>query len=186
MTPALVLSGPPGVGKTSVGWRVFDRCIDLDLAAGFADLDLLGAAWPAPGDDPHQSRLKATNLAAVWSNYVRAGSRRLIVAGVVEDAAERNQLEDATGVAVVICRLSAPDADLAQRIRDRARETGDNLDKLIHRAAELSGQLAASDISDYTVNTTNRTIDEVADDVLERWQTMASFGDLSESAREPR
>lgn len=170
---ALVLSGPPGVGKTSVGWRVFDRCTDLGLNPAFADLDLLGAAWPAPDDDPHQSRLKATNLAAVWSNYVRAGSRLLIVAGVVESPGERRQLERAIGGAVVICRLDAPDAELAQRIHHRARESGTHLAKLVARASELSAQLVADDVSDYSVSTAGSTIDDVADNVLADWQRHA-------------
>lgn len=167
--PALVISGPPGVGKTSVGWRVFDRCIDRELAPAFVDLDLLGAAWPAPADDPHQSRMKATNLATVWSNYFQAGSRRLIIAGVVEDLHERRQLEDATGGPLVICRLDAPDADLARRIHQRGRESADTVIQLIKRASELSTQLAANDISDFIVPTAGRTIDKVADEVLHGW-----------------
>ena len=168
--PALVLSGPPGVGKTSVGWRVFDRCTDLGLAPAFADLDFLGAAWPAPDDDPHQSRLKAANLAAVWSNSRQTGSRRLIVAGVVENLNDRRQLETATGGPVVICRLDAPDADLAQRIHGRGRESGASLTKLVARAAELSALLTADDVSDFAINTAARTIDDIADDVLIHWQ----------------
>lgn len=168
--PALVLSGPPGVGKTSVGWRVFARYTDLGQDPAFADLDLLGAAWPAPDDDPHQSRLKATNLAAVWSNYRQAGSRQLIVAGVVENLGERRQLEEATGGSVVICRLDAPDIELAQRIHGRFREVGADLAKLVARASELSAQLVADDVSDYSVATAGRTIDDVADDVLAHWQ----------------
>ncbi|WP_427887967.1 AAA family ATPase [Kribbella sp. GL6] len=169
MQTALVLSGPPGVGKTTVGWRVFDRCIDLELAPAFADLDLLGAAWPPPADDPHQARLKATNLALIWSNYRAAGHRRLIVAGVVETPAERELLETSVGGPVVICRLDASDAELADRIRHRGRETGDGVDHLVRRASELSAQLTADDISDYVVSTADRTIDAVADQVLKRW-----------------
>jgi predicted ABC-type ATPase len=167
MTRALVLSGPPGVGKTTIGWRVFDRCTDLGQDPAFVDLDLLGAAWPAPADDPHQSRLKAANLAVVWSNYRAAGSRRLIIAGVVENSGERRQLEEATGQPVVICRLEAPDAELAQRIRRRGRD-GD-LDKLVARAAELSAQLVAEDVSDFAVGTSGRGVDEIADEVIARW-----------------
>jgi broad-specificity NMP kinase len=166
---ALVLSGPPGVGKTTVGWRVFDRCTDLGQHPAFADLDLLGAAWPAPEDDPHQSRLKAANLAAVWSNYQVAGSRRLIIAGVVENLGERRQLEVATGGPVVICRLDAPDGELVRRIQGRGREDGADLANLVARAAVLSAQLVADDISDYSVSTADRTIDEVADKVVAHW-----------------
>jgi hypothetical protein len=168
-TAALVLSGAPGVGKTTVGWRVWDRCIELGLAPAFTDLDLLGAAWPAPADDPYNARMKAANLAAVWANYQRAGSRRLIVAGVVESAAERRLLEEATGGPVVICRLDASDSELALRIERRGREEGDELTRLATRAADLSAQLAADDPSDFSVGTGGRSTGEVADEVLARW-----------------
>ncbi|WP_328332056.1 AAA family ATPase [Kribbella sp. NBC_00382] len=169
MRSALVLSGAPGVGKTTVGWRIWDRCIDLGQAPAFADLDLLGAVWPAPVDDPYNARLKATNLAAVWANYQRAGSQRLIVAGVVESVDERRLLEEATGGPVLICRLDAPDAELAVRIERRGREEGDDLTRLVARAAELSAQLAGDGVSDFSVGTGGRSTDEVAGEVFARW-----------------
>ncbi|TCM51197.1 hypothetical protein EV648_10124 [Kribbella sp. VKM Ac-2568] len=43
-------------------------------------------------------------------------ARHPSVAGVVENLDERRQLEEATGGPVVICRLDAPDTELAQRI----------------------------------------------------------------------
>jgi hypothetical protein len=152
-----------------VGWRIWDRCIDLGQAPAFADLDLLGAAWPAPADDPYNARLKAANLAAVWANYQQAGCQRLIVAGVVESVAERRLLEDATGGPVVICRLDASDAELALRIERRGREEGDDLTRLAARAAELSAQLAADGLSDFSVATGGRSTGEVAGEVLARW-----------------
>jgi hypothetical protein len=45
---------------------------------------MLGTPWPAPADDPNQTRLQVTNLAAVWANYRSAGSRRLIIADAIE------------------------------------------------------------------------------------------------------
>lgn len=70
---ALALSGPPGLGKTAVGWRVFDRCTDAGTDPALIDVDMVGAAWPAPEDDPNQTRLRAANLAAVWSNCQDSG-----------------------------------------------------------------------------------------------------------------
>lgn len=105
----------------------------------------------------------------MWSNYRQAGSRRLIVAGVVENLDERRQLEEATGGPVVICRLDAPDTELAQRIHGRARESGADLANLVARASELSALLVADDVSDYSVDTAGRTIDDVAADVLAHW-----------------
>lgn len=162
----LVLSGPPGVGKTAVAWQVFRLWTEAGLNPAMVDLDLLGAAWPAPSDDPHQSRLKAANLTAVWANYRAGGSRRLIVAGVVESEAELSLLSDAVGRGITVCRLSAAPETLSERITARAREAGGDLTKLIRRASELSELLASQDVSDFVLDTDHRTIEEVADQVI--------------------
>jgi ribose 1,5-bisphosphokinase PhnN len=91
------------------------------------------------------------------------------VAGVVESAEERRLLEDATGGPVLICRLDASDAELALRIERRGREEGDDLVRLAARAAELSAQLAADGLSDFSVATGGRSTGEVAGEVLARW-----------------
>lgn len=166
---ALVISGPPGVGKTTVGWRVFDRCTDADDNPAFIDLDMMGAAWPAPDDDPYQSRLKARNLAAVWNNYRNVGSRRLIMAGVVESQTDQNMLAAAVGSPVIVCNLLATPAALESRIRGRGRDHGPDLEKLITRAAGLSGQLIQASVSGFAVETDDRSIDEIADEVLQHW-----------------
>lgn len=166
---ALVISGPPGVGKTTVGWRVFDRCTEAGDNPALIDLDMMGAAWPAPDDDPYQSRLKARNLAAVWKNYRNVGSRRLIMAGVVESQTDQNMLAAAVGLPVIVCNLLASPAALESRIRGRGRDHGSDLEKLIARAAGLSGQLIRAGISGFAVETDDRSIDEIADEVLQQW-----------------
>lgn len=165
----LVISGPPGVGKTTVAWEVFSRAADRGEAPGLADLDLLGAAWPAPEDDPFQHRLKARNLAAVWSNFHETGSRCLIVAAVIETQAELDLLASAVGADAYLCRLTASTGTLADRIRDRGREFGDDLAKLVRRSAELSELLASHDVSDLVVDTEGCQVGEVADMLLAAW-----------------
>lgn len=91
-----MISGAPGVGKTTVGWRVLDRCTDAGDDTALVDLDMMGAAWPAPEDDRYQSPLKATNLAAVLGNYRAGGSRRLIMADVVESQTDQAMLAGRT------------------------------------------------------------------------------------------
>lgn len=167
--PMLVISGPPGVGKTTLAWQLFSRCTSAGLDPAMVDLDLLGAAWPAPADDPHQSRLKAQNLAAVWANFQANGSRRLIVAAVVETESEKQMLRAAVGGDLLLCRLKASAGTLADRIRGRGRDVGDDMDKLTRRAAELSIQLAERDVGDLVLDTDLQTPDEVADVALTAW-----------------
>lgn len=166
---ALVLSGPPGVGKTTVGWRVFDLCTDAGDDPALVDLDMMGAAWPAPEDDPNQSRSRARNLAAVWANYQAVGSQRLIMAGVVESETDRESLSTAVGAPVIVCMLLASPVALESRVRGRGRDHGPGLDKLISRAAMLSVQLANADVTGFAVDTDGQSVDEIADEVLQRW-----------------
>lgn len=168
---ALVLSGPPGVGKTSVGWRVFDRCTDAGDDPAFVDVDMLGAAWPAPEDDPYQTRLRARNLAAVWANYQAVGSRRLIMADVVESWSDRDRLMASVGMPVIVCTLLASSAALESRIRGRGRDHGPGMDKLIQRAGMLSSQLATAGVAEFAVETDRRSVDDIADEVLQRWNS---------------
>lgn len=83
--PLLLISGPPGVGKTTVAWEIFDVLVGQGESPAVADIDLLGAQWPVPDGDPDNDHLKAANLCAVWANFEKAGSRCLIAAGVVEN-----------------------------------------------------------------------------------------------------
>jgi adenylylsulfate kinase-like enzyme len=71
--PVLWICGPSGVGKTSVGFELFDQLSKSGVPTAYVDLDQLGLCYPAPGDDPHNNRVKTRNLGAVWSGFQAAG-----------------------------------------------------------------------------------------------------------------
>ena len=50
--PVLVLSGPVGVGKTTVAHEMFDQLSGRDVAHAVVDLDALGICWPYGEGDP--------------------------------------------------------------------------------------------------------------------------------------
>ncbi len=163
MIPFLLISGPPGVGKTTVSWEIFDQLIDEGYRPALADVDLLGAAWPAPEDDPYNERLRAANLQAVWRNFHAAGARCLVAATVVESQANLDRYRTAIPDArATLCRLHASGAELANRIVRRGRERGDGIDKLTKRALYLAEELARNDIADVVVDTTDLDIPDVA------------------------
>ena len=72
---------------------------------------------------------------------------------------------------VVICRLAASAQVLEQRIRERGRDHGADLVKLIRRAEELQTQLADHDVAEFVVETADRSVDEIASNVLDRWNS---------------
>jgi adenylylsulfate kinase-like enzyme len=65
LIPVLWVCGPPGVGKTAVGWEIFSQLTQAGIEAGYADADQLGMCYPEPASDPGRYRIQARNLAAV-------------------------------------------------------------------------------------------------------------------------
>ncbi|WP_020574360.1 ATP-binding protein [Actinopolymorpha alba] len=161
--PFLILSGPPGVGKTTVSWEIFDQVVDRGGRPALVDLDLLGACWPVPADDPHNERLKALNLESVWQNFQRAGARCLVAAGVIENRDGLQMYGNAIpGAVPTLCRLTAADHELRSRIVGRGRERGDGIEKLHRRAIQLAHELEQNDCADFWVDTNDRSISDVA------------------------
>ena len=84
LIPVLWLCGPPGIGKSTIGWEIFTQLIQAGIAVGYVDIDQLGICYPEPASDPGRHRMKAQNLGAVVANYRAAGARCVIVSGVVD------------------------------------------------------------------------------------------------------
>lgn len=84
LLPVLWLCGPPGVGKTSVGWEIYSRLADEGVPAGYVDVDQLGICHPDPAFDPGRHALKAADLDAAVARFRAAGARCVVVSGAVE------------------------------------------------------------------------------------------------------
>lgn len=139
------------------------------------DIDLLGAYWPAPDDDPYNDRLKAANITAVWENFAAAGAQGLIAAGVVGTPAIRDLYAGAVPhSSCTLCRLQASNDELASRIVRRGRETDTEVDRLTRRSHELARQLELGDFADLIVSTSGRDPNQVAKgirELLNGWPT---------------
>jgi hypothetical protein len=85
--PFLWLCGPAGVGKSSVGYAIFQQVYRSGIKAAYLDFDQVGLCYPSPADDPHNHRVKAQNLGVVWPTYRAADARCLIAAGGVQSRA---------------------------------------------------------------------------------------------------
>ncbi|MFI6291389.1 hypothetical protein ACIBEJ_07355 [Nonomuraea sp. NPDC050790] len=163
--PVLVISGPVGVGKTTVAGEIFDLLLARDVAHAVVDLDNLGLCWPFGEGDPFNDRMALRNLAAVWRNYAAAGIGRLVVARVVESRAKLDGYRAAVpGAEIVVCRLAAEAGTLRDRVA--RREAGAAGEALARRAVELAGTPATGDAADFVVVTDDRPVAEVAMEVL--------------------
>jgi adenylylsulfate kinase len=165
--PVLVITGPVGVGKSTVAGAVSERLGDAKLPHALVDMDHLRWCSFAPADDPFNMRLGLRNLAAVWANYAAAGAERLVVVDIVEHADDIVKLGEAVrGAEIVVVRLRATVPALHQRLE--GREAGASLDWHRARAAELAAQMDRDHLEDILVDTEGKTVLEIAVQVLER------------------
>ncbi|MEO6086717.1 MAG: hypothetical protein ABIQ18_26745 [Umezawaea sp.] len=155
--PFLWLCGPSGVGKSSVGYALFDQLGKAGTATAYVDLDQLGLCYPAPADDPDNNRLKARNLGEVWAGFRAAGAQCLVVSGLVDDAEEvRRHADLVPGTALTVCRLRVGDDELRGRIARRG-----SLLHLTEGNVRNAAELDRSDFADLVVDTAGVSIAEV-------------------------
>ncbi len=153
-----------GAGKTTVLGEASDLLTARGVVHAVIDLDALAAA----GLPDHLcTELTYANLAAVWSNFRQAGVTRLLLAEAVESTDELSRIRAAIpDSTVVVCRLTAPLETMQRRLR--TREPGMLQHTFVARARELDEVLARARLEDFCVANDNRSVTEVAAEVLKR------------------
>jgi gluconate kinase len=167
---ALIVTGPCGAGKSTVGFECLELLARAAAPAALVDAELV-YLHPAPTDDPHNERVAEQALGALWRIYREEGIERLLLARVLLYPRHvdlvRRAVPDAT---LQIAWLDVPEDVVAARLA--GRERGSALEWHLRRAAEVrdSGMReAASFLVDG-----NRPPGEVAADILERAGWLAS------------
>ncbi|MFJ9448605.1 hypothetical protein ACIRRH_43450 [Kitasatospora sp. NPDC101235] len=165
---ALLITGTVGAGKTSVADLIGDLLLGAGVPHAVMDLDRLCQAWPAPNDDPFNFRLLLRNLRGLAANCLDAGARRLVLAGVAENAVERDNYQAAIGVPLQVCRLTADLPVVHARLRRRHEADNDpeSLPWHLERAGQLHQILDQAAIADFTIDTTELQPPAVAASVL--------------------
>jgi adenylylsulfate kinase-like enzyme len=154
LIPVLWLCGPPGVGKSAVGWEIFAQLTEAGIVAGYVDIDQLGMCYPERVSDPGRHRMKTQNLGAVVANYRAAGAGCVIVSGVVDP---RRSLHAGMVplAAFTVCRLRAGRDELTQRFLGRGGQAG-----LLAEVLRDADALDASDFADVCVDTSGLPVAE--------------------------
>lgn len=174
MVGVLWLYGADTVGKSTVGWEIYAQLTGQGAAMAFVDTDYLSFCSPSTDG---AARLVERNLRAMWPNFVAAGARSLVVAGVVVSREERELFAAAIPDAVLTwCRLSASEEEIRARIKHRRmvehpRDQPLGEDEIAElsaygdRSVRFARHLESLE-ADVTVDTTGRGVADIAADVL--------------------
>ena len=181
-TPGAILwlCGPAAIGKSTVGWQVYQQVRRAGVNAAFVDLDQIGFHRPVPAGDPGNHRLKAANLAALWRVFRASGAGCLIAVGPLDRPVDLAAYTAALPAATItLCRLHASREVLADRVASRgqgfAPTWGLAGDELIGqpkaRLREIADQAARigdalDGVGDLRVDTDHRPAAEIAAEIL--------------------
>jgi hypothetical protein len=171
--PVLLITGPVGVGKTTVAAEAARLLREANIPHALVDLAWIEQCWPVPADDPWNERLTHRNLGCMWANFRQAGADRLILVRVLEARSLlRHVAEAVPGAEITVVRLRAPLAVLHARIR--SREASDP-SWFLGAAGHTAEVLEHAGVEDHLVDNQNRPVVVVAEEVLRRagWWTPA-------------
>jgi adenylylsulfate kinase len=163
---AVLVTGTVGVGKSATADWMGSWLRAAGVPHAVIDLDEIRQYWPTPRYDPFGFEIGLSNLKPMVANYLAAGIRRLVLAGVCESRAARESYETTIGLPLIVCRLRAPLAVLQSRLRRRHVADPTGLAWHLARAEELDVILDSADIADVEVATDMRTAKEVAAETL--------------------
>ncbi len=163
-----LICGPTGVGKSTVGWRVYERIRADGSTAGYVDLEQLGFC------PPNDHRVMAANLAVLATAYRKVGASALVVVGPV--GGEQALAAYAKALGTTHLRVHALDADpaeLTRRILSRHDHPswpapGDKLNRQpldVLRRIAATATATANEVG-HRVDTTAKTVDQVAAEIL--------------------
>ncbi len=154
----LIITGPPGVGKTSVLTALVDELTDDDVPHAAIELETLAWTHPALSDELWLRHIKAT-----CALYEGAGQSLLLVAETLETDDDSNQLLDALGADEhFIVRLEAQPATLVERIVEREPESWSGLGELVEHTQELAVSMSALSRVDLVLTTEDQRPEAVA------------------------
>lgn len=167
----LIVTGPVGVGKTTVASAIADLLDASDIPCALVDMDALRACFPRPAEDPFHTALGYRNLAALWRNFRAAGAERLVLADVVESRDLLPYRQAVPEAEITVVRLTASRATIARRLR--GREDGEALAWHLARAEELTSVMERAGIGDVVIDADRTTPSELATGILRRigWLT---------------
>jgi hypothetical protein len=162
---ALVLTGPPGAGKTAVLEGLTDGLSVEGVRHATVEVEALTSAHP-PLDDEQWPM----PVAAICGLYRRFGYELLLVAVTVECDGDLRGVLGAIGADEhVVVRLEAEQATLRRRIIEREPEGWAELDRLVATSARLSPVIAGLEGIALAISTEGERPAAVAERIRDAW-----------------
>jgi predicted kinase len=155
---ALLLTGPPGAGKSSVLGALHDSLGAAGIASAAVELDELERCYP-----PLPAERTIAHLRLLSESFAAAGYALLLVTATVEDDAYGAALLHATGArAHMVVRLEAEPETLRRRIvaREPARWSG--LAQLVEASRTLARSMPSLARVDLVLSTEAQEAEDVA------------------------
>jgi len=166
VSPAVLITGGIGAGKTSLALELGEVLAERGLPTALIDLDWLGWLCGAPADRSFEE-LIARNLEAVWPNFEAAGATHFVLTRAVLGPAELDALRWAVpSEELATVRVAASPELVEERLR--RRDTGAELEHHLAEAKMSAEQAESLGAEDFHVENDTRPIREVAAEVLER------------------
>lgn len=167
----LWLFGPPGVGKSAAGFRLFQRLAEMGKRVAFIEIDQIGMCMPVT--DSARSAAKTANLLGVLDNFAAVGAAVIVTGDIVETMQE---VLDRATTQPVLCRLRADDEVAVERLAGRGG-----------LQYAMSSQVYESfDVPKAGVDvTTHASVDDVVDEILRQVGTWPSEVRVAEEPLPP-
>ncbi|MGI8858731.1 MAG: hypothetical protein ACR2HO_01025 [Rubrobacteraceae bacterium] len=167
--PTLAITGPGGVGKTTVALEVSRQLEASGVGHALIDMDELDRLFPPPPGDPCKSGLTTRNLAAMWTNFREAGASRLVLVAVMRSPERELPYINAAIPAadILVVRLRVAGETLSERVW--RREVGSGGEAQIRRSLDQSCEWEREPVNgQLIVETSGRSITEIAAEILQR------------------
>jgi predicted kinase len=154
----VLLTGPPGAGKSEVAGALHDSLAAEGTAAAVIELDELARSHP-----PLDRSRSIAHLGLLSASFREAGHELLIVTATIEDRVDAEAVLAAAGArAQLLVRLEAEPRTLRARLEAREPEGWSGLGELVRSSERLAETMTALPGVDLVLHTESKRADQVA------------------------